>query len=178
SVAVIHQGAIQQVGTVAGIFRKPANAFVAAFTGMENMPSGRLLEKCDDLWRIQIADRVLYALGDAPAGNDLLLCIRAEEVGLCVMDDAASLGLHGATNRLAGRVTDATSLGAISKVTVDCGFALVAYLTNRNMRELGLTPGLEVVAEIETSSIHLLARDAAGAIALRGEPRNTGAIVV
>jgi molybdate/tungstate transport system ATP-binding protein len=177
-VAVIHQGAIQQVGTVPGIFRQPANAFVAAFTGMENMPPGRLLGKCDDLWRIQIADQVLYAQGDAPAGNDLLLCIRAEEVGLCVMDDAGCLGLQGATNRLAGRVTDAASLGAISKVTVDCGFPLVAYLTNRNMRELGLTPGLEVVAEIETSSIHLLTRDAAGAIALRSEPRGAGVVLV
>jgi len=56
--------------------------------------------------------------------------------------------------------------------------SLVAYLTNRNMRELGLTPGLEVVAEIETSSIHLLTRDAAGAIALRSEPRGAGVVLV
>ena len=108
------------------------------------------------------------------AGNDALLCIRAEEVGLSVMDGAGSLGLHGATNRLAGRVTDATSLGVISRVTVDCGFALVAYLTHRDIRGLGLTPGLEVVAEIEASSIHLLRQDAADPVALRGEPRSTG----
>ncbi len=177
-VAVIHRGEIQQVGTVPGIFRKPANAFVAEFTGMENILAGRLLGKCGDLWRVQVGDRVLYASGDDLAGNAASLCIRAEEVGLCVMDGAGSLGLHGATNRLAGRVADARSLGAISRVTVDCGFALVAYLTNRNIRELGLTPGLEVVAEIEASSIHLLRQDAADSIALRGEPRSAGTLLL
>jgi molybdate/tungstate transport system ATP-binding protein len=172
-VAVIHQGKIQQVGTVPAIFRKPANAFIAAFTGMENILPGRRLGRSDGLWRVRVGDSVVYAEAGDLTGNDVSLCIRAEEVGLCVTDDAVSLGLHGATNRLAGRVVDARSLGAISRVTVDCGFALVAYLTNRHMRELGLTPGLEVVAEIETGSIHLLQHVPASAIVSRGA--STGA---
>ena len=175
-VAVIDRGEIQQVGTVPGVFRAPANGFVAAFTGMENILPGRLEGKCGDLWRVRVADRVLYALGGDPGGNDALLCIRAEEVGLGVLDGADSLGLQGATNRLAGRVTDATSLGVISRVTVDCGFALVAYLTHRDIRGLGLMPGAEVVAEIEASSIHLLRQDAGGSVALRGEPGSNGMV--
>jgi molybdate transport system ATP-binding protein len=173
-VAVIDRGELQQVGTVPDIFRTPANIFVAEFTGMENVLPGQLLDKSGDLRRVQVADKVLYARGDGPAGNDALLCIRAEEIGLCVMEGTGSLGLQGATNRIAGRVIDATSLGVISRVTVDCGFTLVAYLTHRDIRGLGLTPGQEVVAEIEASSIHLLRQDAADPAALRGEPRSTG----
>jgi len=86
--------------------------------------------------------------------------------------------LHGATNRLAGRVTDTISLGVISRVTVDCGFVLVAYLTNRNMRELGLSPGREVVAEIEAASIHLLRPDAADRIAVSEERQSDGAVPI
>jgi molybdate/tungstate transport system ATP-binding protein len=177
-VAVMHRGEILQVGTVLDIFRKPASAFVAQFTGMENILAGRLAGKCGDLWRIQVADTVLYAPGDDLAGAELSLCIRAEEVGLCLMDGAGPLGLHGGTNRLAGRVVDATSLGAISKVTVDCGFALVAYLTNRTMRGLGLGPGMAVVAEIEAGAIYLLRQDAADRIALSAERPSAGTVLI
>jgi molybdate/tungstate transport system ATP-binding protein len=172
-VAVMDRGEIQQVGSVPRIFRQPANIFVAEFTGMENLLPGRLLDKAGDLRRVQVADKILYARGDDSSGTDALLCIRAEEIGLRVKEAAGSLGLQGATNRIAGRVIDATSLGVISRVTVDCGFTLVAYLTQRDMRGLGLAPGLEVVAQIETGSIHLLRSNATDPGALRGEPRSS-----
>lgn len=176
-VAVIHHGEIQQVGTVPAIFREPANRFVAEFTGIENLLPGRLSGKCGNLWRVQVAGRILYAQSDDLAGNHTLVCVRAEEVGLRVMDDAGSLGLQGETNRIAGRVTDATNLGAISRVTVDCGFALVAYLTHRDVRRLGLARGLEVIAEIEASAIHLLRHETAGQSASRCESRSAGALL-
>ena len=177
-VAVMNRGEILQIGAVPEVFRKPVNAFVAEFTGMENILAGRVLGQSGDLWRVQVADTVLYAQGDDLAGNDASLCIRAEEVGLSVTDREGSLGLHGATNRLAGTVTDTTSLGVISRVTVDCGFALVAYLTDRNIRELGLSSGREVVAEIEVGSIHLLRRDAKDCVALSQERQGAGAVLI
>jgi molybdopterin-binding protein len=75
-------------------------------------------------------------------------------------------------------VTDTTSLGVITRVTVDCGFALVAYLTDRNVRELGLSSGREVVAEIEVGSIHLLRRDAKECIALSQERQSAAAVLI
>ena len=177
-VAVMNRGEILQIGAVPEVFRKPVNAFVAEFTGMENILAGRVLGQSGDLWRVQVADTVLYAQGDDLAGNNASLCIRAEEVGLSVTDREGALGLHGATNRLAGTVKDTTSLGVISRVTVDCGFALVAYLTDRNVRELGLSSGREVVAEIEVGSIHLLRRDAKDCIALSQERQSAAAVLI
>ena len=172
-VAVIGQVELQQVGTVPAVFRKPANVFVAAFVGVENILAGRLLTRHGKMWRVQAAGAVLYAADDDVAADDALLCIRAEEVGLRLVDGADSLGLRGTANRIAGRVSDARSLGALSRVTVDCGFALVACFTHREVHELGLSTGLEVVAEIEASSIHQLRHDAADSVAVRVELQGT-----
>ena len=130
-VAVLNRGEIQQVGTMQDIFRRPATAFVAEFTGMENILAGQVLAKDGELWRVRVADRILHVKGDDLVRADVLLCIRAEEVGLRVIDGAGPLGLHAGANRLSGRVADATSIGVISRVTVDCGFSLVAYVTSR-----------------------------------------------
>ncbi len=160
-VAVIDRGEIQQIGTPSVLLRKPANAFVAAFTGVENILPGRFISQSGEQMCIQVGNGRVYANGNHPVGDEIRLCIRAEEVGLCIMDDAGFLGRSGATNRLAARVTDARNLGALSRITVDCGFPLIAYLTNRHMRELGLAPGVEVIAEVEAESIHLLPPDPA-----------------
>jgi hypothetical protein len=47
-------------------------------------------------------------------------------------------------------------MGALVRVTVDCGFALVACFTPREARALGLSPGQAVVAEVEADAIHVL----------------------
>jgi molybdate/tungstate transport system ATP-binding protein len=160
-VAVLDQGALRQFGTAAVVFRKPADAFVAAFVGVENILAGRLLARYGDMWRVQVAGTVLYAAGNDVTGHDVLLCIRAEDIGLRRMDGTGSPGLRGTTNRIAGLVSDTRSLGALVRVAVDCGFPLVACFTHREVRALGLSPGLAVVAEIESSAIHLPRHDAA-----------------
>jgi molybdate/tungstate transport system ATP-binding protein len=155
-VAVIDKGELQQVGIVASVFRKPANYFVAAFIGVENILAGRLLARLGAMSRIQVADAVLYAAGADDAAGDILLSIRAEEIGLRPIDGLDSLGLCGSTNRIAGRVSEVRSMGALVRVTVDCGFALVACFTPREARALGLSPGQAVVAEVEADAIHVL----------------------
>ena len=177
-VAVLNRGEIQQVGTMQDIFRRPATAFVAEFTGMENILAGQVLAKDGELWRVRVADRILHVKGDDLVRADVLLCIRAEEVGLRVIDGAGPLGLHAGANRLSGRVADATSIGVTSRVTVDCGFSLVAYVTSRSIRELGLSPGREIVAEIEASSIHFLKQDAADRAAVSEERQSTGPVLI
>jgi len=55
-VAVMNRGEILQIGAVPEVFRKPVNAFVAEFTGMENISRGACWAKAaiSGVFRLQI----------------------------------------------------------------------------------------------------------------------------
>ena len=69
--------------------------------------------------------------------------MRAEDViverGVSGGSDIDSQG--SARNHLAGRVVSIENEGAIDRVTVDCGFTLVAAITRQSSEELALGPG-------------------------------------
>jgi molybdopterin-binding protein len=46
-------------------------------------------------------------------------------------------------------------------VTIDVGFPLVAAVTARSARELGLVPGARVCALFKASAVHLMAQGGA-----------------
>ena len=156
-VAIMDRGRIVQAGPVAEVFRAPANSFVADFTGVENRLPGRVVSRAGGRWQIAIGDRLLQA--DAPslaAGTaDVFLCIRGEDVALRSPGEPASDLSTG--NRLTMRVERVIGLGALCRVVLDGGFPLIACLTRRAARDLGLVPGGHAVVEIEPESIHLLA---------------------
>ena len=61
-----------------------------------------------------------------------------------------------ARNRFAGRVTEVSTLGALTRVTIDVrGVPLVAALTTRSAHELQLAPGIAVVATFKAMAVHL-----------------------
>jgi hypothetical protein len=62
-------------------------------------------------------------------------------------------------NRLPGRIAAITNLGALTKVSLDCGFELAAYVMSREIREGGFVPGVAAWAEFDAASVHI-ARDA------------------
>jgi molybdate transport system ATP-binding protein len=77
--------------------------------------------------------------------------IRAEEITI-----ARDQTHDSARNRFAGRVTEVATLGALTRVTVEVrGVPLVAALTTRSAQELGLVPGIAVVASFKAMAVHL-----------------------
>jgi len=42
------------------------------------------------------------------------------------------------------------------RVTIDCGFPLVALVTQRSVTEMGLAPGSPVTAHFKATAAHLL----------------------
>jgi tungstate transport system ATP-binding protein len=48
------------------------------------------------------------------------------------------------------------SLGLYQKVLLDCGFPLVAYITNRSLEELSLREGKEVKVSFKATAIHVV----------------------
>jgi molybdopterin-binding protein len=51
-----------------------------------------------------------------------------------------------------------SAAGPLARVTVDCGFPLVAVITNRSLEELGLAVGQDVVASFKASAVHVIPR--------------------
>lgn len=160
-------GRVLQSGTPADVFRRPASPYVAEFLGAENVLAGvaRDLGEASPDWvdgdptgyahghrafAFDTDGLTLYAVGDFVPGAGHAV-IRAEEITI-----ARDQTHDSARNRFAGRVAEVSSLGALTRVTLDVrGVPLVAALTTRSAHELALQPGLAVVASFKAMAVHL-----------------------
>ncbi|KAF4516335.1 hypothetical protein B566_EDAN000577 [Ephemera danica] len=152
--AVMHEGAILQVGTPQEVFSRPANADVARVVGVETVVQGTLVKAHEGLATVRVGEISLTAVAAEPVGSDVFVCIRAEDVTL----EPVGAGLTSARNHLAGTVSAIASLGALARVTIECGFPLVAVITRSALTELGLTVGALVRASFKAGSVHLISR--------------------
>lgn len=164
---LLDAGRVLQAGAPAEVFRRPASPYVAEFLGAENVLSGvaRDLGEASPDWlegdpaayarghrafAFETEGLTLYAVGDFAAGAGHAV-IRAEEVTI-----ARDQTHDSARNRFAGRVTELSTLGALTRVTVDVrGTPLVAALTTRSALELQLAVGLAVVVSFKAMAVHL-----------------------
>ncbi|MFJ2187078.1 ABC transporter ATP-binding protein [Kitasatospora sp. NPDC087861] len=109
-IAVFNAGRIEQVGTPAEVYERPATPFVAGFVGTANLLSG------------EDAARVF--------GSPGRWAVRPEKIRMCRPDDPASPD----EVRAAGRITDVVYAGAQTRFAVDLagGGRLVALRQNRD----------------------------------------------
>ena len=164
---LLDAGRVLQSGTPAEVFRRPASPYVAEFLGAENVFAGtaRDLGEASPDWvdgepteyarghRAYAFDSeglTFYAVGDFAVGAGHAV-IRAEEI---------SIGrdhVHdSARNRFAGRIVEISTLGALTRVTLEVrGVPIIAALTTRSVHELGLVQGLAVVASFKAMAVHL-----------------------
>jgi molybdopterin-binding protein len=91
-----------------------------------------------------------YTVGEASPGPGYAV-IRAEEVVLSLEPHPSS-----ARNQFRGTITEIATLGALTRITLDVsGTPLVAALTTRSARELGLAPGTAAYAMFMAMAVHL-----------------------
>ena len=155
-VAVMVGGRVRQVGPIADVFIRPADADVAASLGVEAVLPARVRGTSDGVIEIDI-DRVALHVAERDAvapGSAVYACIRAEDVTL----ETRAAGQASTRNHLAARVVSITSEGPIDRVALDCGFPLDALITRRSRDELQLAPGAHVTAAIKATSVHLVPR--------------------
>ena len=153
-VAVMAGGRILQTGSPDHVFSKPANAEVAAIVGVETVILGRISGRQDGLAVFDVGGKQLWVVEASGKGEEFYLCIRAEDVTLEIGTRPSS----SARNHLAGIVTDVRPAGPVSRVAVDCGFALTALVTRQAAQDLDLKPGTPVTATVKASAIHLIPR--------------------
>jgi|SRR5579871_845590 len=153
-IVVIVDGEVQQTGCVDAVFRRPANARVARSVGVETVLPGSILAVENGLARIQVADRIVAAASpeEFRQRDRVLVSIRAEDVTLQLAGPVAG----SARNHFTGAIEAIEDEGAIERVSVDCGFPLVAIITRNAREEMGLRIGSAVTASIKATAIHLI----------------------
>ncbi len=152
--AVVGNGRILQVGVPQDVFNRPADTDVARIVGIETALAGRVVESSEGLATVEVRGVALHALAVEGVGADVFVCIRAEDIVL----EKGETGATSARNRLQGRVTDVSSMGALMKISLDCGFPLAAVVTRSAVEDLQLGAGTPVAASIKAGAVHLVPR--------------------
>jgi tungstate transport system ATP-binding protein len=151
--AVMNSGRIVQSGPPVEVMHKPADEFVASFVGMENVLSGRVASAREGILTIEANGRRIEFPGVSNAGEEALFCIRPEHITITTSDPG---GTTSARNVFPAIIRRIIPMGAYSKLHLECGFPLVAYLTPQSLVTLRLEEGKPVFASFKATAVHLI----------------------
>lgn len=150
--ALIFDGRVLQQGRPSEVFSHPNCELVAEFLGAENLLEGEIVDCRQGLARVSVSGIELEAPCRLPAGSPAKLLIHPEDILILTEDESRG----SARNRLQANITGVSTIGALAKISLDCGFPLVAYVTLASREELGLEAGQRVTAVIKAASIHVM----------------------
>ena len=139
-IVVMQEGKIQQIGTPESIYDCPANTFVAGFVGSPpiNLLKGVLeqMESAGGDWRV-VGDGFACAVPgslieriDEPAGREVFLGVRAEDIGI----DSETNPVAGNSPAARASVVVREPMGSDLYLTVDVGGSNVKIRTRPDNR--------------------------------------------
>ncbi len=153
-VAVMMDGRIRQIGRASDIFSAPADEEIAQFVGVETITLGRVQSVTDGVATVEVSDRIIEGGSGVNAGDEVLVCLRPEDVSISrAPDDGSPTSVR---NHLPARVTRIVPWGSFRRLELDAGFPLVALVTQHAVDDLELGPGAEVLAGFKATAIHLI----------------------
>lgn len=150
--AVIIDGALVDEGEADVVLNAPKSREVASFIGIENILNGTVTANDGGHATVDAGGRTFEALTDAAVGEEVSLCIRADDVVVAVGDGRRS----SARNTMVGTILQVVENGPIAEVKVDTGVELTAVLTRRSVRDLSLVPGTPVTLSVKATAIHVI----------------------
>ena len=160
---LLDAGRVLQSGPPEEVFRKPASPYVAEFLGAENVFAGsaRIVGDAEGAIDLEGAEHhaiefragslTIHAVASSVESPGYAV-VRAEEILLSLEPQGSS----SARNHFHGRIIEISTLGALTRVSLDVGGAvLVAALTTRSAHELALRVGGEAYASFKAMAVHL-----------------------
>jgi tungstate transport system ATP-binding protein len=154
-VSVMNSGKIVQSGKTAEIFNQPDSEFVANFVGTESILEGTVKSSNSGLMEITVAGKIIETVGDFLPGQNVYCCLRPENVTVSNYTQSKI----SARNIFEAKVSKTTRQGYFYKLTLDCGFPLVAYITIPSYEDLGITKGGTVIASFKATAVHVIPRE-------------------
>lgn len=157
-IAVMDGGRVRQVGPAEEVMNAPADEFVASFVGVGTLLRGRAEGSGGDTAVITVGGRQVEAAGRLSPGQRVILYIRPENVTLSVPLDGSRGGtqITSARNVFPGTVTKVASMGFYQKVSLDCGFPLVSYITGESRESLGIAEGRRLTVSFKATAVHVI----------------------
>lgn len=149
---VMEQGRIVQSGTPSSVNNQPVNEFVATFVGMENIFTGTVNEADNGLFSVSVAGHTMEIMGDGALQESVVVCIRPEHVAISLANPG---DMTSTRNVFPCTVSKIVQLGLFTKVYLDCGFSLVASITNQSLEILALQPGTPLFASFKATAVHV-----------------------
>jgi len=154
-VSVMNGGRIVQTGKTAEIFNQPDSEFVANFVGTESILEGTVKSCAAGHMVISINGKVIEAVGDCSIGQKVYCCLRPENVTV----SNYTQGKISARNIFEAKVSKIIRQGFFYKLTLNCGFLLVAYITIPSYEDLGIAKGETVIASFKATAVHVICRE-------------------
>ena len=155
-IAVMNGGMILQIGPPGEVTHKPSNEFIASFVGVETVLTGRVVTKREGSFVVSIEGKEIEIAGAAGHGETVVFCIRPENV---ILSTRATRETTSARNVFSGKIEKIIPFGFYQKIELDCGFPLVAYITNQSLENLSLSEGKEVIASFKATAIHVIRKN-------------------
>ena len=150
---VMHGGEILQTGSTNEVMNRPVNALVASLVGVETILEGKVSQRGNDTLVVSVVGQDIQTAGDALAGERVSLCIRPENV---ILSAHAPVNPNSRMNVISGVIEKVTPCGFYSKVQINCGFPLTAYVTEHSLADLALQKGVDVFAAIQVTDVHVI----------------------
>lgn len=145
-VAVLHEGKIIQKGFTRDVFQRPANEFVANFTGIKNffvVDFKNDLAKINNKLNIKVSNPNKLKTGK--------IIIRGEEIILSKEKLESS-----ATNNFKGKIKDIIPYLTNYEIIVDIGIEISAVISEDSVKKLSLSEGNTICVSFKSSAIKLI----------------------
>jgi tungstate transport system ATP-binding protein len=154
-VSVMNGGKIVQSGTTAEVFNHPDSEFVANFVGTETILEGTVKNCSNGNIVVLVNGKEIEAIGDYSVGQKVYCCLRPENVTI----SSQAPGRISARNIFEAKVSKIVRQGFFNRLTLDCGFPLVAYITITSCEDLAIIQGVTVLASFKATSVHVIHRE-------------------
>jgi tungstate transport system ATP-binding protein len=155
-VTVLMNGRIAQIGTPAEVFSSPADEKVASFVEAGNILRGVVTAQDRGLATIQVGSQSIDASSEVGPSTDVIVLLPYDDVTLMLPNPEKVRS--SARNCLTGEVLKVFPIGSQVRVTVDCGFPIVALVTKKSTEELGLERGRKVQVSFKAVSTRVIRR--------------------
>jgi len=152
-IAVLLDGQLRIIGTTSEVFSCTQDEEVARFIDVSNVLHGVVEIQNNGLAKVMVGDLEIEAVSDLPAGIPVAICLTQEDITLLLPSNHT---VSSARNRFVGTIARMLPSGSLVRVTVDCGFPLIAVITRRSWEDMGLELGKKVIASFKASAINLI----------------------